>query len=820
MVRFVLPSPYEPVDSANGQIRLLVLYPPDNSYKQAHTIRCDLKLVHLSSKPQYEALSYTWGTARENNPDEIRLGSQQFEVRENVFAALRRLRHPKKPRTLWVDAICINQEDLTERAAQVLLIRQIYSQASQVCVWLGELGDAGIVGMQMLQKKAMGTSNTWSKFKMIDRDWGKPMSWGRKVIKGSTALVEKGNVEEEFSLGEVRELLSRPWWRRIWAVQEAVVASKIVLMCGDETVPWESIEKFHQYSVKSRMMQSFGHPIQARYLDLVEGYQDIYDYREKWQALPSEASILDLLYRFRRHDCEDPRDRIFAFLGMAPAAVDMGILPDYESSVTEVYAQFAWKVIAATGLLDILNCKREWRDVGAIAQPGQSYSLLDQSRYYDVDAEITDGPDRKTRRGWARLPEGWERIRQGKTSAFFDHNTGMIHDKSPLQGQPPVAAEYFTKYRTLSPGWTRTWNNVGCPQVQYRPKETDDDETLRRQKEAQQAELSKLPSWVPNWATPTPWDPAPLIDWPKPDKQRFFASGATRCKLSLPESSESLALSGYHLDTISQVAPAWHPPSDTIPPISAKGIEAFQAWESLATAPVLYLDLDNTKQSSDPYTQTSHPELTTSPRYEALLHTLIANPPPPSPSTTTAPENSLETLETVLLTKAFLTCLSVTATLKSEKEKENTPPNPYETNFFEHFKALSATVVGHLLKTDDERTRFFDLARASKSYGEILGRVLKTCSHRRLFVTRGGYLGLAGWDAEVGDEVVVLEGGKTPFSVRRIPITRKEEGGDVKNVEEEDEQDRWQLVGETYVDGIMGGEVLNMGLEGREFRIV
>ncbi|KAM7199115.1 heterokaryon incompatibility domain containing protein [Rhypophila sp. PSN 637] len=782
MVRFVLPSPYEPVDSAKGQIRLLVLYPPDNSYKQAHTIRCDLKLVHLSSKPQYEALSYTWGTARENNPDEIRLGSQQFEVRENVFAALRRLRHPKKPRTLWIDAICINREDLTERAAQVLLIRQIYSQASQVCVWLGELGDAGIVGMQMLQKKVVGTSNTWSKFKMIDRDWGKPMSWGRKVIKGSTALVEKGNVEEEFSLGEVRELLSRPWWRRIWAVQEAVVASKIVLMCGDETVPWESIDKFHQYSVKSRMMQSFGHPIQARYLDLVEGYQDIYDYREKWQheALPSEANILDLLYRFRGHDCEDPRDRIFAFLGMAPAAVDMGILPDYESSVTEVYTQFAWKVIAATGLLDILNCKREWRDVGAISQPGQSYSLLDQSRYYDVDAEITDGPDRKTRRGWARLPDGWERIRQGKTSAFFDHKTGMIQDKSPLQGQPPVAAEYFTKYRTLSPGWTRTWNNVGCPQVQYHPKETDDDETLRLQRESQQAELSKLLSWVPNWASPTPWDPAPLIGWPRPDKQRFFASGATRCKLSLPESSKFLPLSGYHLDTISQIAPAWHPQGDTIPPISAKGIEAFQAWESLATAP------------------TSHPELTTSPRYEGLLHTIIANPPSPSP-TPTSPENSLETLETLLLTKAFLTW----SPPPPEPPRRSESP-PRTSLSLSHFKALSATVIGHLLKTDDERTRFFDLARASKSYGEILGRVLKTCSHRRLFVTRGGYLGLAGWDAKVGDEVVVLEGGKTPF-------LEKEEG---------DEQDMWQLVGETYVYGVMGGEVLSMGLESREFRIV
>lgn len=832
MVRFVLPSPYEPVDSAKGQIRLLVLYPPDSNPKQARTIRCDLEYAYLSSKPQYEALSYTWGTPGEI-PSEIRLGSQQFEVRENVAAALRRLRHPKKARVLWIDAICINQDDLAERAAQVLLMRQIYSQATQVCVWLGEPGDAGDVGMQMLQKKTL--KENLSKWKI-----NRPKLWVKKVMKSPATSGEKGDLEEEFTLGEVRELLSRPWWRRTWVIQEAVVASKLVLMCGEETAPWDSIDLFHQCLAKSRStthLHAFGHLIHERYVSPDDGYQAISDYREKWQSSPSNVNILDALYRFRNLDCSDPRDRIFAFLGIAPSAVDMGIVPNYESGLTEVYTQFARKVMASTGSLDILNCKREFRGVEATPPPEHSYSLLDQSRYYDVDAEIIDGPDTKPRRGWARLPDGWERITQNKTSAFFDHNTGMIHDKSPLDGQPPVQADYFTEHRVLSPGWTRTWNNIGCVQVQYgTPQTTEDEKALHCEREAHKAELSQLPSWVPNWATPTPWDPAPLLDWSKPAKKRFSASGATRC--SLPPSPESnttdLPLKGYILDTISQTAAPWHPESDTVPPISAKGVDPFAAWESLATAPILPL-LDSHSSLDGPYAQMSHPDLTTSPRFEALLHTLIANHPPSSNqpindnhnnSSSTLHTDSttinadLKSLETLLLVRTFLTWspsasypdIPSPSVSQTTIKAENTPHSGIELEFSQYFNGVSMPVVASLLKTDEERTKFFDVSRTTKAYGEILSRVLKTCAHRRVFVTRGGYLGLGGWNAEAGDLVVILEGGGTPFLLRKKE--RESEGAVVED------EEQWELVGETYVYGVMGGKALKMGLERREFRIV
>ncbi|KAM7198192.1 Heterokaryon incompatibility protein (HET) domain containing protein [Naviculisporaceae sp. PSN 640] len=853
MVRFDLPSPYEPVDSAKGQIRLLVLYPPDSSSKQARTIRCDLEYAYLSSKPQYEALSYTWGTAGEI-PSEIKLGSQQFEVRENVAAALRRLRHPKKARVLWIDAICINQEDLAERAAQVLLMKQIYNQASQVCIWLGEPGDAGDVGMQMLQKKNLGAQ--LSKWKM-----NRPMLWAKKVVKSSTATAEKGDPDQEFTLGEVRELLSRPWWRRTWVIQEAVVASKIVLMCGEETAPWDSIDLFYQYLTKSRsstsQLQVFGHPIHERYVSVDDGYQAISEYREKWQASPSNVHILDALYRFRGLDCLDPRDRIFAFLGIAPSAIDMGIVPDYKSSLTEVYTQFARKVIAATGSLDILNCKRESRGVEATPPPEHSYSLLDQSRYYDVDAEIIDGPDKKPRRGWARLPAGWERIPQGKVSVFFDHNTGMIHDKSPLEGQGPVPAEYSTEQRVLSPGWTRTWNNTGCVQVHYGPPQqspaaTEENAALQRERESQQAELSKLPSWVPNWATPTPWDPSPLLDSSKPATSRFSASGDTRCHLSpSPESNPTtLPLKGYILDTVSQAAAPWHPESNTIPPTSAKTTEPFPAWESLATAPILPL-LDSHSSLDGPYTQMTHPDLTTSPRFEALLHTLIANHPASSASNLNQPTNDnhnnnssssintdrtatastdLKTLETLLLVKAFLTWSPSTSApnlslsgsqATTTKSSENTPPPlELELEFSQYFTGLSMPVVSSLIKTDEERTKFFDVSRVAKAYGEILSKVLKTCAHRRMFVTRDGYLGLGGWNAQPGDLVVILEGGGTPFLLRRRKVGEEGDGEGEGNGDEEEEE--WDLVGETYVYGVMGGEALKpeMGLKKREFRIV
>jgi len=120
------------LDPDREQIRLLELAPggPDDE------LIATLSTASLESSPPYEALSYVWGDM--TTPRSIRLQSSSFAITKNLEVALRGLRKVDQARTLWVDAICIDQDDLLERQAQVQLMKRIYSRSSRVLTWLGE----------------------------------------------------------------------------------------------------------------------------------------------------------------------------------------------------------------------------------------------------------------------------------------------------------------------------------------------------------------------------------------------------------------------------------------------------------------------------------------------------------------------------------------------------------------------------------------------------------------------------------------------------------------------------------------------------------
>ncbi|KAF8846605.1 HET-domain-containing protein, partial [Acephala macrosclerotiorum] len=84
----------------------------------------------------FGALSYVWGHASDTRP--ILVDGEEFQATVNLESALRHLRHNDRSRTLWVDAVCINQQDVLERNSQVLLMGKIYETAASVIIWLGE----------------------------------------------------------------------------------------------------------------------------------------------------------------------------------------------------------------------------------------------------------------------------------------------------------------------------------------------------------------------------------------------------------------------------------------------------------------------------------------------------------------------------------------------------------------------------------------------------------------------------------------------------------------------------------------------------------
>jgi len=99
-------------------------------------INVELAEVTLSRSPPYEALSYVWGSPTPTDP--ISCHGEDILVTANCISAMRHLRHKKKPRTLWIDAICIDQSLMDERNHQVGLMGDIYSKAKRVVIWLGE----------------------------------------------------------------------------------------------------------------------------------------------------------------------------------------------------------------------------------------------------------------------------------------------------------------------------------------------------------------------------------------------------------------------------------------------------------------------------------------------------------------------------------------------------------------------------------------------------------------------------------------------------------------------------------------------------------
>lgn len=125
------PPIYRPLDSRARHIRLCTI---DAGHDTDVPI-CRLESHALTDRSKYRCLSYVWGDAADKRT--IFLNGQTFEVTANLYLALCQLRHNGVRQQLWIDAICINQADATEKTTQVQMMADIYSHTEEVLIWLG-----------------------------------------------------------------------------------------------------------------------------------------------------------------------------------------------------------------------------------------------------------------------------------------------------------------------------------------------------------------------------------------------------------------------------------------------------------------------------------------------------------------------------------------------------------------------------------------------------------------------------------------------------------------------------------------------------------
>ena len=332
---------YDPL-VGGGTIRILEIRPGSG----IDLVFCRLRTVRLSEKPRYEALSYCWGDLTFNQ--QIHCNDKPLAITTNLYAALTRLRHITEPRVLWADAICINQQDTNERNQQVRLMRQIYELADQVVVWLGAEAQFTYLGMPLIPKLVAADKK---------RDSSEDQS--ALIQRGTAAVFRENNLPQRYddAWKGFFELLQRPWFERGWIIQEAAVASSIIVCCGRFVVTLQDFVLALIYSNTIGLAEDYLSPNFGRVMSIAVTGQAF--------KQGHQLSLLSLLLRHRLAITTDPRDKIFALCGIAydAGSGSMNIQIDYHPnhSVEAVYREFAVKMLAEYKSLDILTIPNEAR---------------------------------------------------------------------------------------------------------------------------------------------------------------------------------------------------------------------------------------------------------------------------------------------------------------------------------------------------------------------------------------------------------------------------------------------------------------------------
>lgn len=221
---------YQPLDIPSKEIRILRV----KAGSRRTAIHCTLEHVSLQDDCllDYEALSYCWGNAAARA--QVLLDGRVVDVPESSEEALRNLRLPKKDRTLWIDAICINQSDDEERGSQVALMGEIYRSATRTAIWLGEADDTTELAMEaidILLQQLRQESGLHGSLKAFLYD-------ARGVVRSSTTEIPSSCDSEALQI-----LFRKPWFSRLWVVQEAILGRQAICYCGKYQVDWKDISQ-------------------------------------------------------------------------------------------------------------------------------------------------------------------------------------------------------------------------------------------------------------------------------------------------------------------------------------------------------------------------------------------------------------------------------------------------------------------------------------------------------------------------------------------------------------------------------------------------
>lgn len=322
---------YQPLDERKKEIRIVLVYPSIDLSTGDQLPVCRLQTASLLDEPtpHYEAISYAWGERTGVAP--VIINDQHRQHPASAIRVLQRFAPAEgsEPRRLWIDAICINQRDVAERNQQVAMMSDVYRNSSQTLVWLGE-----------------ADANTAAAFEQIDvvlkdmkNELGTADSTPQQINDSFKRSRFSDRIKRFADIAAFHALLDRSWFSRMWVLQEILLSRAVICCCGQYRVRWRAL---------SQSITWVGQPAIAAF-QLADA-----------SVRRADFSLAQLLLRGLYLQVSDPKDKIYAGLGLVQGTMDN--LPrrlqpqiDYSRSLCDIYAEATFAAIVCVGNLRLLE---------------------------------------------------------------------------------------------------------------------------------------------------------------------------------------------------------------------------------------------------------------------------------------------------------------------------------------------------------------------------------------------------------------------------------------------------------------------------------
>ncbi|KAH6016862.1 hypothetical protein HBI82_109820 [Parastagonospora nodorum] len=430
-------------------IRVLEIMPgPRNA-----PLVCKLVETRLG-ETKYQALSYAWGSPIMSKRIHEHSSGTTLHITRNLYQALQVLRRHHSTLTLWVDAICIDQNSILERNHQVQQMANLYCQAEAVIVWLGRkecrklmttLARLGTLQEGLVSGRLPSTIFDDRRENGIEERGDLQLAFVNREVQAWV---------KDCDLAELGEFLERSWFRRVWVLQEWLLAREVTIYAGDDCISFDlfgyAIDTLqHHEHLIFRPSSAHIKGLMSRYLRNINVVADMVNSRRlyPWKI---KRSLYQCCRMLIDRECTNDHDKIYAVLGLAMDS--LSIQPDYEQSLEEVRLELSTKSLLA-GDFSILHHADISQQPSFLAQ---LRSCDGQARPLPLGGNNTD----RYRAGLSRkgLVRGMQQICVAISGVwvdevcFLDDFTAAMIAISTGHGTP-LKSELFVAYEHVKTYW-------------------------------------------------------------------------------------------------------------------------------------------------------------------------------------------------------------------------------------------------------------------------------------------------------------------------------------------------------------------------------